>query len=151
MPESIRRFLCARYCTVAFIYTPCDRGQRYCPGDCACAARQSSRREANRRYARTTEGRLKSAERSQRYRDRQCVTDHGSLADCPRGVLDASATNAVAKTSANDLPPIAKADSGEAIGSISAELEAKILRYYHVEKWRVGTIARQLQAHHGTV
>ena len=35
--------------------------------------------------------------------------------------------------------------------SISAELEARILRYYHVEKWRVGTIARQLQVHHGTV
>ena len=35
--------------------------------------------------------------------------------------------------------------------SISAELEAKILRYYHVEKWRVGTIARQLGVHHGTV
>ena len=29
--------------------------------------------------------------------------------------------------------------------SISAELEATILRYYHVEKWRVGTIARQLR------
>jgi hypothetical protein len=24
--------------------------------------------------------------------------------------------------------------------SVSAELEVKILRYYHVEKWRVGTI-----------
>ncbi len=35
--------------------------------------------------------------------------------------------------------------------SISAELEATILRYYHVEKWRVGTIARQLGIHHGTV
>ena len=35
--------------------------------------------------------------------------------------------------------------------SISAELEAKILRYYHVEKWRVGTIARQIGVHHGTV
>ena len=35
--------------------------------------------------------------------------------------------------------------------SIPAELEAKILRYYHVDKWRVGTIARQLQGHHGTV
>jgi hypothetical protein len=28
---------------------------------------------------------------------------------------------------------------------------AQILRYYHVEKWRVGTIARQLHVHHGTV
>jgi transposase len=40
---------------------------------------------------------------------------------------------------------------GATFVSISAELEAKILRYYHVEKWRVGTIARQLQVHHGTV
>ena len=35
--------------------------------------------------------------------------------------------------------------------AISPELEAKILRYYHVEKWRVGTIARQLGVHHATV
>ena len=116
MLESLRRFLCARCCAVAFICTPCDRGQRYCPGDCARATRQSSRREANRRYARTTEGRLKSAERSQRYRDRHSVTDHGSLPDCPRDVLDASTTNDVVKTSSNALPPIAKPDSGEAIG-----------------------------------
>ncbi len=35
--------------------------------------------------------------------------------------------------------------------AISADLEAKILRYHHVEKWRVGTIARQLGLHHATV
>jgi transposase len=35
--------------------------------------------------------------------------------------------------------------------TISAELEAKILRYFHVEQWPVGTIARQLGIHHGTV
>jgi transposase len=35
--------------------------------------------------------------------------------------------------------------------AISTDLEAKILRYHHVEKWRVGTIARQLGIHHGTV
>ena len=35
--------------------------------------------------------------------------------------------------------------------TISAELEAKILRYHHVEKWRVGTIARQLNVHHSVV
>jgi transposase len=35
--------------------------------------------------------------------------------------------------------------------AISPELEAKILRYFHVEKWRVGTIARQLGVHHDTV
>ena len=35
--------------------------------------------------------------------------------------------------------------------TISADLEAKILRYYHVEQWRIGTIARQFSIHHSTV
>ncbi|XUW93164.1 helix-turn-helix domain-containing protein (plasmid) [Burkholderia sp. M6-3] len=35
--------------------------------------------------------------------------------------------------------------------TIGAELKAQILRYYHVEKWRCGTIARQLRVHRGTV
>ena len=35
--------------------------------------------------------------------------------------------------------------------TIPPELEAQILRYYHVEKWRVGTIAHQLHVHHATV
>lgn len=35
--------------------------------------------------------------------------------------------------------------------AISPELQAQILRYHHVEKWRAGTIARQLGIHHHTV
>lgn len=35
--------------------------------------------------------------------------------------------------------------------AIDPELQAQILRYHHVEKWRVGTIARQLGVHHSTV
>jgi transposase len=35
--------------------------------------------------------------------------------------------------------------------TILPELEAQILRYYHVEKWRTGTIAAQLGVHHSTV
>jgi transposase len=35
--------------------------------------------------------------------------------------------------------------------TITPDLEMQILRYYHVEKWRAGTIARQLGVHHGTV
>lgn len=35
--------------------------------------------------------------------------------------------------------------------TIPAALEAKILRFFHVEQWKVGTIARQLGVHHGTV
>jgi transposase len=35
--------------------------------------------------------------------------------------------------------------------TIPPDLEAQILRYYHVEKWRIGTIARQLHVHPETV
>lgn len=118
MPESLRRFLCRRCLAAVFICTSCDRGQVYCSGDCARAARQSSRREANRRYARTAEGRLKSAARSQQYRDRrQRVTDQGSLSDGLRVVLAASTTNAVAETSSDASPPIAELKSDAAIGN----------------------------------
>jgi transposase len=34
---------------------------------------------------------------------------------------------------------------------ISPDREAEILRYYHVERWRAGTIARQLGIHHNVV
>lgn len=35
--------------------------------------------------------------------------------------------------------------------TIPPDTEAQILRYYHVEKWRIGTIARQLHLHYDTV
>jgi hypothetical protein len=34
---------------------------------------------------------------------------------------------------------------------IPTDIEAQILRYYHAEKWRIGTIATQLHVHHGVV
>jgi transposase len=34
---------------------------------------------------------------------------------------------------------------------ISKEVEAEVLRLYHAEKWRIGTIAAQLGVHHTTV
>jgi transposase len=35
--------------------------------------------------------------------------------------------------------------------TISPEVEAQILRYYHAEKWTIGTIAAQLRVHHTAV
>ena len=31
------------------------------------------------------------------------------------------------------------------------DIEAQILRFYHAEKWTIGTIARQLHIHHSVV
>ena len=35
--------------------------------------------------------------------------------------------------------------------TLAPDIEAQILRYYHVEKWRYGTIAAQLHIHHSSV
>ena len=35
--------------------------------------------------------------------------------------------------------------------AIAPDIEAQILRYHYAEKWRLGTIARQLHVHHSTV
>lgn len=35
--------------------------------------------------------------------------------------------------------------------ALPPELEAQILRYHHVEKWPIGTIAKHLRVHHGSV
>jgi transposase len=35
--------------------------------------------------------------------------------------------------------------------AIPPELEAQILRYYHAEKWRIGTISTQLHVHHSAI
>jgi transposase len=48
------------------------------------------------------------------------------------------------------------AASGDTIGRDAAmvtpaDIEARILRYHHVEKWTIGTIARQLHVHHSVV
>ncbi len=54
---------------------------------------------------------------------------------CAAGLLEASLKEA-RKEAAVTIPP---------------DTEAQILRYYHVEKWRIGTIARQLHLHYDTV
>src|SRR5208283_965543 len=52
---------------------------------------------------------------------------------------------------ARPLEPLPGMTAKEPSVTIPPDLEAQILRYYHVEKWRAGTIARQLHVHHGTV
>jgi transposase len=50
-----------------------------------------------------------------------------------------------------DLLGVVNTEPGRTGMTISADLEAKILRFYHVEQWRIGTIARQFSIHHSTV
>jgi transcriptional regulator of acetoin/glycerol metabolism len=51
-----------------------------------------------------------------------------------------------AAVGSNDTPTTEKHEM-----TIPHDFEARILRYYHVEKWRAGTIATQLGVHRNTV
>jgi hypothetical protein len=104
MRDSIRRFFCAGCGADSLICPMCDRGQRYCPGACARAARRRSLREANRRYQRTPRGRSMSAERSRRYRDRRRVTDQCSPPLPVCDVVSASATETHSETPIRPSP-----------------------------------------------
>ena len=77
---SARLYNCARcHCQVT-VCRHCDRGQVYCPGDCAQISRQESLQRARRLYQSSRRGRTTNAMRQQRHRQRlrQKVTHQGS-------------------------------------------------------------------------
>lgn len=77
---SLRSYYCRRCTSRVSICQRCDRGNIYCAGPCSDLARRESQRESERRYRNSPIGRRNSAQRQQRYRDRQrdCVTHQGS-------------------------------------------------------------------------
>lgn len=93
VPFSSRRFLCVACRTSCIICSCCDRGNIYCAGDCARAARRQARIEAGRRYQTSRSGRLNHAARARRYRTRQKkVTHHGSPATADDGPMPPAST-----------------------------------------------------------
>ncbi len=90
MQSTARLYHCCRCQQQVIICTRCDRGQRYCPGQCAAAARSSSLKRAAKKYQSTRTGRFNNAARQRRYRERQKqkVTHQGSSLDKPHDVLE---------------------------------------------------------------
>jgi len=70
-PVSARVFVCARCQAEVLVCSVCDRGRRYCGGECSAQARRASLREAGRRYQSGRAGRFAHARRARRYRQRQ--------------------------------------------------------------------------------
>jgi hypothetical protein len=100
MEPSGRHYLCAHCRTAVLICSHCDRGQRYCAGDCAQLARALSMRLAGQRYQLSLPGRYKHAARQHSYRIRQTkVTHQGSPPQAPSDLLPAIPTLCVEITS----------------------------------------------------
>jgi len=81
MQSSARLYSCCRCQAQVIICSRCDRGHRYCAGECAGDARSASLKRASEKYRSTRAGRINNAARQKRYRQRQqqIVTHHGSL------------------------------------------------------------------------
>ena len=84
MQSSARLYSCCRCQAQVIICSRCDRGHRYCAGECSADARSDSLKRASDKYRSTRAGRINNAARQQRYRQRQqalmqIVTHQGSL------------------------------------------------------------------------
>lgn len=102
MEPPARHYLCARCHAAVLICSRCDRGQRYCAGDCAKLARNQSLQEAGQHYQLSRSGRLNHAARQRRYRDRQTkVTHHSSP---PRTLNDLLPTGPTLPVKSAPLP-----------------------------------------------
>jgi len=84
--SSVRLYQCLRCHQQVMICQQCDRGQRYCAGECRHIARKISCQRANKKYQNSRQGRFNNAERQSRFRyrknqyneNKQKVTDQGS-------------------------------------------------------------------------
>ena len=81
MQTSSRLYHCCRCHAQVVICSRCDRGQRYCAGECRHLARIESSKRAARKYQSSRAGRFNNALRQQRYRTqhKQKVTQQGSI------------------------------------------------------------------------
>ena len=80
MSTSSRLYHCCRCHAQVIICSNCDRGQRYCSGECRHVARSESLKRAGIKYQATRSGRFNNAARQKRHRaqNKQKVTHHGS-------------------------------------------------------------------------
>jgi hypothetical protein len=80
MPASSRLYHCCRCHAQVIICSRCDRGQRYCAGECRHEARAVSLKRAGKKYQSTRSGSFNNAARQSRYREKnkQKVTHLGS-------------------------------------------------------------------------
>ena len=91
MQSSARLYSCCRCQAQVIICSRCDRGHRYCAGQCAADARSASLKRASEKYRSTRSGRINNAARQKCYRERQkqIVTHQGSPLVVSHDVLKA--------------------------------------------------------------
>ena len=103
--EAYRLYSCGRCAEQVRICRDCDRGNRYCAGECAMVRRRESLRRAAKRFQESYRGACRHAARQHAWRKRhaQKVTHQGSLAS--------AISVTVANTTTQSTPHGAHADT----------------------------------------
>ena len=119
MKKNARIFNCCRCRKLVALCSHCDRGNTYCSKTCATASRKESLQRSGKKYQQSRKGRLKHAERQNRYRirQRQKVTQHGSPAMSLSGLLRQASklrTSSLSNTSPLSSEELFCVDCGEA-------------------------------------
>lgn len=129
MKHSPRLFHCLKCSTQVLICSHCDRGQIYCSKKCSSDARRTSCREAEKRYQLTLCGKIKHALRQKRYRMRQKekVTDHGSIATAQDALLESVKNETTASDKSKDY---SKKQCSFCKKVVSMWIRSGFLRYY---------------------
>ena len=92
--QTYRLYSCARCAEQVRICSDCDRGNRYCAGECAQIRRRESRHRAGTRYQLGYRGALRHAARQSVWRKRQAqkVTHQGSRPSTDPVIVATSST-----------------------------------------------------------
>ena len=108
--KSYRLYNCGRCAQQVRICRDCDRGNRYCAGECAGLRRCESLLRAARRYQRSYRGACAHAARQRAWRERQAqeVTHQGSI---PTAVSVTVANNSTQTTTRGTHAQIASLES----------------------------------------
>jgi hypothetical protein len=92
--ESYRLYSCGRCARQVRICRDCDRGNRYCAGECAAVRRRESLQRAGARYQCSHRGASRHAARQSAWRQRraQKVTHQGSVRSAVAGTVTTSSS-----------------------------------------------------------
>ena len=106
--KTYRLYSCGRCVEQVRICCDCDRGNRYCAGECAKIRRRESLRRAGERYQLSYRGACRHAARQSAWRERQAqkVTHQGSLPTADTLIVAAISTQTATQGTHVDIASI---------------------------------------------
>jgi hypothetical protein len=134
--QTYRLYSCERCAEQVRICRGCDRGNRYCAGECAGVRRRESLRRAARRYQGSYRGAYAHAARQRAWRERQTqeVTHQGSLLSLDTLIVAVSSTQTTTQGTHADIASVeprtqAHSSSALAITLADARMHARGLAH----------------------